>query len=114
MSENESRKNPLWEGIMNTDGEAIEAALETGRQALDAWKFEPDNWNHGIVCEVTLTLSQLYPLDLKAFIQQHMQYELGKTHQRVSLELQPERVEMKTKRATDRMFRTTIVRFKVR
>jgi hypothetical protein len=98
---------------MNTDGEAIEAALETGRQALDAWKFEPDNWNHGIVCEVTLTLSQLYPLDLKTFIHQHMRYKLGKTHERVGLELLPERVEMKTRRDTARMFRTAIVRFKV-
>ena len=113
MSENESRKNPLWEGIMNTDGEAIEAALETGRQALDAWKFEPDNWNHGIVCEVTLTLSQLYPHKLESFIQEHMRYELGKTHRRVQLVLRPERVEVKTRRDTARMFRTAIVRFKV-
>lgn len=99
---------------MNTDGEAIEATLETGRQALDAWKFEPDNWNDGIVCEVTLTLSQLYPLDLKTFIHHYMRYELGKTHDRVDLDLLPERVEMKTRRASDRMFRTAIVRFKVR
>lgn len=98
---------------MNADGEAIERVLETGRQALDAWKFEPDNWNHGIVCEVTLTLSQLYPLDLKSFLDQHMHQELNKTHERVSLDVLPERVEVKTKRETARVFRTAIVRFKV-
>ena len=112
MSENKSPKHLLLEGIMNIDGEAIEAVLETGRQALDAWKFDPANWDNGKVCEVTLTLSQLYPEQLLGYIKTHMMREIGTTHL-CNLSLIQERVEMHIEGKKHRLFRTAIVRFSV-
>lgn len=113
MSET-SRKNPLLEGILKLDGEVISATLETGRQALNAWEFDPENWNYGIVCEVNMALSKLYPYEISDFLAEHMQNEVSKTHERVSLVVTPETVNMVTKGRKSRLFRTATIRFQVK
>ena len=112
MSENESKREPLWEGIMAKDGEAINRALEDVRQALDAWVFEPANWNSGIAAEVTMTLSELYPEHLVIYIQERMLRSLRLTHV-ATLRIEPERIEMKHGRNTERVFRTVQIKVKV-
>jgi len=95
---------------MAKDGEAINRALEDVRQALDAWVFEPANWNYGMAAEVTMTLSELYPERLSGYIQNKMSRSLALTHVTAGLKLIPERIEMKSGgKAAERLFRTVKV-----
>jgi len=116
MSENKSKKNPLWDSVMKTDGEAITQVLETSKQAIDVWQLDPESETWAMVSEVTLTLSRLHPVEVGNFIAERLNAELAKTHERVRLSLRPEIVEMRSANAgskAKRLFRTAIVTVKI-
>jgi len=98
---------------MAKDGEAINRALEDVRQALDAWVFEPANWNDGIAAEVTMTLSERYPERLSGYIQGKMNRSLAMTHVIAELYLDPKRIEMHSDGRRIRLFQSVKIRVRL-